>query len=856
MCTAVGLAQGLHFSDADAAKKKNVKKLSPGAERKKALANDFDYLTYQFKEIGPKSPGYQRLLKETLRKDALILESDKTPVDIVLRRTKALLTHLKTLDGAPSLADEEAQLSTLQNDNSSDLNREQQKTLFDKVRKLRRTIAFKNPLLDFDKLLFIKHHRMGQGERHMVDQYLGFNQKKGGGVYVLENPFSDKPTVKSLLADSKVQNGRLAGKTLEDNGAFISLELDYDANEIYFAFTEGEKAPYLQDGKESDQLLALKNVRGEKKHHNAYYAFTPERNFQIFKMDADGSNLTALTDGKHNDFDPCVLPNGRLVFISDRIEGNQRCGGRYNSTYTLHGMMADGSDIIPFSYHDTNEWHPSVDNNGMIIYTRWDYVDRDSDTAHHIWHCFPDGRDPRSYHGNYPKVRESRPWMEMATRAIPDSHKYLSVSVPHHGQNYGSLIMVDIRKKDDGAMSQVKRITPEVFFPEGESAPGVAQPEHKGKNRYGNREIYGQPWALSEDFYICVYSPTGDKHGIYLVDSFGNKELLYQDDAIGTLDPIPFRARKKPPVIPTQTRQAKADRDGATDADLAMGTVTIMNIYESEYEWPKDTKIKELRIVNVFPKPNAYMNKPNIGKASQSLARGILGIVPVEEDGSVHFKCPTGMAIYFQALDENGMMVQNMRSATYIHPGETLSCIGCHETKQSTPKNTGGAPMALRRAPSVIKPESTGSFPLTFPRLVQPVLYKHCVACHEKEEKAKSLKGISINKISGRSESFEFLKNYAWGKHGGNGALARNKRSYSLPGKEGFVASKLHAILVEKGHHGVKLSPEELRRISAWVDCNSNFFGAYLETEKQARGEVVKPLLGLPKLVPFEAIVR
>jgi len=45
------------------------------------------------------------------------------------------------------------------------------------------------------------------------------------------------------------------------------------------------------------------------------------------------------------------------------------------------------------------------------------------------------------------------------------------------------------------------------------------------------------------------------------------------------------------------------------------------------------------------------------------------------------------MALYFQALDENGMMVQNMRSATYIHPGETLSCIGCLETKQSTPKN-------------------------------------------------------------------------------------------------------------------------------------------------------------------------
>ncbi len=133
-------------------------------------------------------------------------------------------------------------------------------------------------------------------------------------------------------------------------------------------------------------------------------------------MKADGSELTALTDGSHNDFDPCVLPSGRIVFLSDRVGGNARCGDRYDPTYSLHAMMPDGSDIISLSYHDTNEWHPSVDNNGMLVYSRWDYVDRDSDIAHHIWHCFPDGRDPRRYHGNYAKVRESRPWMELANR--------------------------------------------------------------------------------------------------------------------------------------------------------------------------------------------------------------------------------------------------------------------------------------------------------------------------------------------------------------------------------------------------------------------------------------------------------
>ena len=79
----------------------------------------------------------------------------------------------------------------------------------------------------------------------------------------------------------------------------------------------------------------------------------------------------------------------------------------------------------------------------MLVYTRWDYVDRDSDVAHHLWRCYPDGRDPRSPHGNYPDVRESRPWMEMSLRAVPGSANYVAVAAPHHGEAYGSLVLIE-----------------------------------------------------------------------------------------------------------------------------------------------------------------------------------------------------------------------------------------------------------------------------------------------------------------------------------------------------------------------------------------------------------------------------
>jgi len=286
--------------------------------------------------------------------------------------------------------------------------------------------------------------------------------------------------------------------------------------------------------------------------------------------------------------------------------------------------------------------------------------------------------------------------------------------------------------------------------------------------------------------------------------------------------------------------------------------VTIMNIYEGEYAFPQGTKIKELRIIHLFSKPNLTINEPNIGKAAQSLCRGVLGTVPVEEDGSVHFKMPTEIPVYFQAIDDQGLCVMSMRSETYLHPGETMACVGCHEAKNVSPKNTGGkALMALSRPPSEIKPEGEGSYPLTFPRLVQPVLDAKCVDCHTKGVDGKKGPGLSGTKFGshGWSEAFANLQGLAWGKNGGNGAIKINGREYSLPVQDGARVSKLYQLLA-KEHHGLKLMPEEMRRITLWIDCNSNFYGAYIEPEKQAKGEVVKPLLSLSPHIPFEKLVR
>jgi hypothetical protein len=758
---------------------------------------------------------WQAIAAQTFRAESLILPSDRDPVDVVLRRTDALLAHLKSMPNAPDFSAEQARLAQLKIDNVRVRleDGDARYRLFEQVLRLRRKIAFSNPLLDFDRILFIKRHFLpdtgtwGSDMRgnHMCDQFFGFHAIPGGGLFVLKNPFGAKPTVRNILADSVCESGRLKGKRLQP-GAFLSPELSYDGRTILFAYTEAEPTRYR---------------------------WTKRSTFHIFKVNVDGSGLVQLTDGPANDFDPCWLPSGRIVFISERRGGYGRCHPRPVPLYTLHTMNADGTDIIRLSHHESNEWQPSTDRNGMIVYTRWDYTDRGNIQAHHPWITTPDGRDARAIQGNFAKSRRDRPIMELDLRAIGGSHKYIATAAAHHSQAYGSLVLIDPRVKDDDAMAALRRVTPEVPFPEAEI-------------RYSEGQVYATPWPLSEHFYLCVYDADGsarrgkeNNYGIYLVDAFGNKELVYRDPAISCLSPIPLRPRKKPPMLAGTNVTPQQQASGPSQT----APVGVINVYNSLYPFPKGTIIKALRIIQVLPKTTPLIDEPKIGYGSEKGARAVLGTVPVEPDGSAYFNLPVGKPVYFQALDGRGLAVQSMRSDTYVHPGQPLFCQGCHEPRHSAPRIKEIFPLAFRRPASRIEPDVEGSNPFSFARLVQPVLERNCVTCHEKESEAPDLrKGNWTKNRDYRYTSYDSLREYAFFLGNARSKYDPWTAPRTIPGQFGATASKLYKIL-SRGHHDVELSKEDFHRITLWLDCNSDFFGSYENIEAQARGQIIQPTL-------------
>ncbi len=793
---------------------------------------------------------FARRADQTFRSAALIDDADRDPTDVVLRRTAALLSDLQKMIPPQNFDSFEDRLDKLCSSANGTpvVDTKARYAIYERACALRRKIAFSNPLLDFDKILFIKRHRALFN--HMCDQYYGMAAKPGGGLYVLNDPFGDDPQVRDLLADQIVQNGRLKGSRLfggpakgprlsfdgmgnrkgqetTTGGTFLSPDLSFDGKSILFAYVENQGD--MQHQHHTDPS------RGH---------WDPGRAYHIFRVDTDGANLKQLTDGSWNDFDPCWLPNGRIAFISERRGGYLRCG-RVCPTYTLFDMAADGNDITCLSYHETNEWQPSVTNDGNIIWTRWDYVDRHGCTAHQPWITTLDGRNPRAVHGNF-APRKSRPDMELDVRAIPQSHKFVATAAPHHGQSYGSLVIIDPGVPDDDKMAPVKRITPEVGFPETQ----------------GGGQVYGTPWPLSEDYYLCVYDASMSaaagrqggsfvpgNYGIYLIDSFGNRELIYRDPEIASLSPIPLRSRTKPPAARALAKagQSPTTVDYATDQP-GEATLSVLNVYDSLKSWPDDTKITALRVLQVLPMTtpsgtHSHETGLRLPSAGDSVvpARHVLGTVPVEEDGSAHFTVPAEREIFFQALDEQGMAVQSMRSATYLHKGESLTCHGCHEPQPRAPKLNASIPKALRRSPSKLKPDVDGSHPFSYPRLVQPVLDRKCVDCHAKQpDLAPDLSQKIVKMPRGRGKVYASYASLA--PQFGFWNYGESHRT--TPGEFGARASKLLELL-EAGHYDVKLSSGELHRITLWLDCVSLFYGVYEKEggEAQLRGEVVWPTL-------------
>jgi hypothetical protein len=684
------------------------------------------------------------------------------------------------------------------------------------ARSVVRRLALRNPLLDFDDILFAK---AAPGRfPHLCDQYYGWWSRPGGGIFILENWKGDAPRPRCLTADMP-------------EGSFLHPELSYDGKKILFAYCRYDpRVPELKD--------------------KASKAAIPEDAFyHLYEMHLDGSGRRRLTRGRYDDFDAKYLPDGRIVFTSTRkgvaLQSGQasaaatlaadlpdsyvRCGGdtyRPVPIFTLHTMDADGGNLRAISAFENFEWTPAVANDGRILYTRWDYIDRFNGHFFSLWSTNPDGTNPQLVYGNY----TVRPQGVIEARPIPNSSKLVFTASAHHSITGGSLVLFDRNRGTEGE-TPIVRLTPEVRFPETEGWP---------------ESYYVNPWPLSEEFHLVAWSDRRlpphrrvddvkqnpvNATGLYLYDAFGTLELIYRDPSIASGSPVPVRPRSRPPVYPDT-----ASWDGPQE-----GQVLVQDVYQG-LDGVARGSIKRLRLVGVPPKVQPHMDRPSIGVSKEDPGKFVLGTVPVEPDGSAYFRAPSGVPLFFQLLDARGLAVQTMRSLTYVQPQQTLACVGCHESREAAPPASAARGLATARAASRIAPGPEGSWPLRFDRLVQPALDRHCVSCHQPG--AADLKAAAIDLSP--PKAYATLLNFG----GKDLHKLVFERDQSFVGQTPARNSKLFAVLNgSKGHETMKLDADAFDRLVTWMDVYAQRTGHFSDRQEEELIEfrrTLAPLLTAP----------
>ena len=260
--------------------------------------------------------------------------------------------------------------------------------------------------------------------------------------------------------------------------------------------------------------------------------------------------------------------------------------------------------------------------------------------------------------------------------------------------------------------------------------------------------------------------------------------------------------------------------DGLTG--VAPGEIRYLRIWEqvprpwaAHRFWPDDATLGQNAVISMY---------------AHIYVKILHGIVPVEADGSAHFVVPADRNLFFQVLDKDFLEIQRMRTFVNLRPGESRSCIGCHEPRNQTPSRR--VPLALLRPADLPGPQPGETVPrsLYYPTDIQPILDQHCVRCHggEKTEGGVVLTGELTTYFN---RSYETLMAGKWityiQEFVGPQPRAQKTNVTPLPPKSlGSHASRLVGLL-RAGHYDAALSPEQWVRLVTWVDANGPYYGSY-----------------------------
>ena len=661
--------------------------------------------------------------------------------------------------------------------------------------------------LGFRELLVIQRQALNTSH---VYTYHAEGFQPGGGLYVYS------PTT-----------GALRELVASPTGMILDAELSPDGQEVVFSWNR------------QGQVLRTSLTNQEQEHDRS----VPDANYQVYRIRLDGTGLTQLTREPCNNLNACWLPDGGIAFISDRKPAYAYCF--IVTSPVLYRMERDGSHPQRLSSNYLMDFTPSVLNDGRLLYTRWEYVDRGACPIQSLWAINPDGTGLSGFFKN----RMLSPGTFMQGRAIPGTAQVLALATNHNGSCRGGICILDPRHGAN-ARESVRNVTPEVDI-------------YRVAGVYGNglQGPYETPFPVDAACYLV--SRNGNLE-LRDYDATERSVLLKAKGGLGFYSAQPVRPRAQPPVLPSTLPKDPAG---------PWATVVLGNVYRGLEGYVQPGEIKQICVVQEIEKSTftplihdvpfcrGYAANTAFGYQFPLVSCGatyspkrVWGYAAVAEDGSACFQVPAEVPIYFLALDEHGRAVQRMRTFTHLMPGEVQGCVGCHVDRNSQ----ADAPQlshsrAVQRAPSPqeLVPPSWGVRGFSYAEVVQPVLDCHCVECHNARAAPQEV-DLSGDRTDIFNVSYDILARK--GTLGERNPSEHNVRinsrdegrspytswiatingaDYNIlmvePKTWGSPRSKL-ADIVLSGHPDAdgkprcRVDPDGQRRIMAWIDLNVPYY--------------------------------
>ncbi|MCC7478690.1 PD40 domain-containing protein [bacterium] len=405
---------------------------------------------------------------------------------------------------------------------------------------------------------------------------------------------------------------------------------------------------------------------------------------ELFEMNIDGTNLTQLTFNEYDDGEPTYLPDGRVLFTSERFG----VGDFYDSGSQVPQLFVldrfTGEERLVHIASD-GCFNPIVAHNGQLYFVSWDTrinIQGPRFNRFTIWRMDPDGTDAFPVFGSHIARDNVDCFIDVRERA--DHHLlcvHTNFDIPGigraHHENYGAGSILDVDPLGNPDFPTYRYLTPREIV---DSGPENTLGRYKFPVELPGGDILVS-YATGD-----VWEDHGDENdvvpdfGLYVMDgSTGELTKVCDGAGIWEIGGMPLLQRQVPPVIPDSTLRPGVE---------AWGEFACMDIFDRNGDMrqghpkPEDGpwKVRVFQALKTRGIPTGDPDRLEFDHGNFTpMAEGpMIGEYPVAEDGSFRIRIPADTPITWELVDGRGRVAVRERMFNMVRPGETRTCAGCH----------------------------------------------------------------------------------------------------------------------------------------------------------------------------------